>query len=162
MTGIIRSREHEPCLRIVMKGRSEAPFPRWRSGVLVLLVLAFVANTVAIYAGLFDGRRSVPDQAAMRGRGLWQAHNCQACHQLFGLGGYMGPDLTNIVRVRDDARLRTFIRYGTGRMPAHALPDSAITDLVAYLRWVDRHGTSQVPAEAVHWTGTYVIPIDRP
>ncbi len=74
----------------------------------------------------------------------------------------MGPDLTNIVRVRDDARLRTFIRYGTGRMPAHALQDSAITDLMAYLRWVDRHGTSQVQAEAVHWTGTYVIPIDRP
>ena len=162
MTGIIPSAEPVPCLRKLMKGRSAASVPRWRPGVLVLLVLAFVAITVAIYAGLFDGRRSFPDHSAMRGRGLWQAHNCQACHQLFGLGGFMGPDLTNIVRVRDDSRLRTFIRYGTGRMPAHALADSAITDLLAYLRWVDRHGTSQVPAEAVHWTGTYVFPNERP
>lgn len=144
-----------------MKETAGGSVPKWRSGALVLLVLAFVANTVAIYAGLFDGRRIAPDDAAMRGRSLWQAHNCQACHQLFGLGGYMGPDLTNVAQDRDPDRLRTFIRYGTGRMPAHPLEDADIDALLAFLGWVGRHGRSQVPAEHVHWTGTYIIP-NRP
>lgn len=142
----------------MMKGTPDTSVPPWRAGVLVLLVMAFVVNTVAIYAGLFDGRRSAPDDAAMRGRSLWQAQNCQACHQLFGLGGYMGPDLTNVVQDRDPARLRTFIRYGTGRMPAHPLDDADIDALIAFLAWVDRHGRSHVPAEHVHWTGTSLIP----
>lgn len=125
------------------------------------LVGAFLINTVAIYVGVMDGRRVPPDEHVMRGKMLWQGNNCQACHQLFGLGGYMGPDLTNEARTKDAAYIATFIRYGTGRMPAHPLTDAEIGDLVAYLTWVDRHGTSIVPADAVHWSGTYMIPTDR-
>lgn len=141
-----------------MKETADGSVLKWRSGTLALLVLAFVANTVAIYAGLFDGRSSAPDDAAMRGRSLWQVHNCQACHQLFGLGGYMGPDLTNVAQDRDPDRLRAFIRYGTGRMPAHPLDDTDIDALIAFLALVDRHGSSRVPPEHVHWSGTYIIP----
>jgi cytochrome c1 len=42
-------------------------------------------------------------------------------------------------------------------MPAHALSDAQLDALVAFLAWVDSSGQSQVPAEAVHWTGTYLI-----
>ncbi|MBK7754666.1 MAG: cytochrome c [Flavobacteriales bacterium] len=88
---------------------------------------------------------------------IWQEENCQSCHQLYGLGGYMGPDLTNVVSQRDTMRIRTFIRYGTGRMPAHALSDEEIDQLIAFLAWVDRTGTRTMPPEATHWTGTYLL-----
>ena len=69
----------------------------------------------------------------------------------------MGPDLTNVVSERDELRIRTFIRYGTGRMPAHALGDAEIDQLIAFLAWVDRTGTRQMPPGATHWTGTYLL-----
>ncbi len=91
------------------------------------------------------------------GMRVWQANNCAGCHQLYGLGGYMGPDLTNTSSLKGEARIRTFVRYGTGRMPAHALNDAELDALIAFLTWVDRSGQSKVPEEAVHWTGTYFI-----
>lgn len=72
-------------------------------------------------------------------------------------GGYMGPDLTNVTARRSEQLIRTFIRYGTGRMPAHDLTETEIDELVVFLRWVNASGSSQVPDSAVHWTGTYIL-----
>lgn len=121
------------------------------------LFIAFILYSFMVYRGgtCADGCR--PSGAELRGMGIWQDRNCQACHQLYGLGGYMGPDLTDATSRSDAQRLRTFIRFGTGRMPAHDLTDVQLDELVAYLNWVDRSGDTRVPAEAVHWTGTYVI-----
>ena len=101
------------------------------------------------------------DANVQEGMRLWREQNCQSCHQLYGLGGFMGPDLTNIHRTSDEGRMRTFIRYGTGRMPAHELSGAEIDELIAFLAWVDRSGTSKVPEGSVHWSGTYVIPAPR-
>ncbi len=123
--------------------------------VLAVLVLLFVAYTALVYAYGQGTREEQANASARAGIRTWQQENCQSCHQLYGLGGYMGPDLTNVVSHRDEPRIRTFIRYGTGRMPAHALSDAEINDLIAFLAWVDRTGTRTAPADAVHWTGTY-------
>lgn len=90
---------------------------------------------------------------------MWQDKNCQSCHQLYGLGGYMGPDLTNIARDSSKGRayMHTFIKYGTGRMPAYNMTDTEVNKIIDFLTWVDKSGVSQVPAEAVHWSGTYII-----
>lgn len=122
-----------------------------------LLFMLFAAYTVLVYVA---GDPSPPDPitaSATRGRATWHALNCQACHQLYGLGGYMGPDLTNVHSAKGAARIRTFVRFGTGRMPAHALSETELDDLVGFLEWVDKSGLSRVPADAVHWTGTYMI-----
>ena len=125
--------------------------------VLTVLVLLFAAYTLLVY-GYGQGTHEEQADANVRaGIHTWQAENCQSCHQLYGLGGYMGPDLTNVVSERDEARIRTFIRYGTGRMPAHALSDAEIDQLIAFLAWVDRTGTRKMPPEATHWTGTYLF-----
>lgn len=125
--------------------------------MLAILVGLFAAYTVLVYRdgqGKHDERADATVRAGMR---TWQQENCQSCHQLYGLGGYMGPDLTNVASQRDEQRIRTFIRYGTGRMPAHALSDEQIDAVIAFLAWVDRTGTRTMPPEAVHWTGTYVL-----
>ena len=34
---------------------------------------------------------------ACEGKIVFQKYNCISCHQLYGLGGYLGPDLTNVI-----------------------------------------------------------------
>lgn len=125
-------------------------------GILLALSLVFCAYTLVIYFQDHDAR-SPASSMVRRGMEVWQGQNCQSCHQFYGLGGYMGPDLTNVVSQRDEQRIRTFIRYGTGRMPAHAISEDELDALIAFLAWVDSSGISRVPDSAVHWTGTYLI-----
>ncbi len=124
---------------------------------LALLLALFAAYTVMVYSHGQGTRTERANNEVRAGIGIWQQENCQSCHQLYGLGGYMGPDLTNVVSQRDTVRIRTFIRYGTGRMPAHALSGPQIDQLIAFLAWVDRTGTRAMPPEATHWTGTFVL-----
>ena len=46
-------------------------------------------GTAAPQSGLATGQ-------VKRGQQIYQQSNCMACHQFYGLGGYMGPDLTNV------------------------------------------------------------------
>ncbi|MBK9148516.1 MAG: cytochrome c [Flavobacteriales bacterium] len=124
--------------------------------VLASLVACFGAGTWFVYEGVSEA--PLADAQVRQGMEVWQLQNCTSCHQLYGLGGYMGPDLTNVHGEKGEARIRTFVRYGTGRMPAHELSDGELDALVAFLAWVNQSGRSQVPDGAVHWTGTYLIP----
>jgi len=127
----------------------------WKRYVLAGLVVAYAFGTWSAYRGEHDA--PVADALVFEGMATWQAQNCVACHQLFGLGGYLGPDLTNVISDAGDARVRTFVKYGSGRMPAHPMSAEELDGLVAFLAWVDATGTSRVPEHAVHWTGTYVL-----
>lgn len=127
----------------------------WKRYALAALVLCYGVATWFVYAGASE---APPASAQVRqGLGVWQGSNCAACHQLYGLGGYMGPDLTNVHGDKGEAHIRAFVSYGTERMPAHELSAEEMAALVAFLEWVDRSGRSRVPKGAVHWTGTYQL-----
>jgi nitric oxide reductase subunit C len=120
------------------------------------LFAAFVAYSVCVY--LYRDPAAVkdkPNAIVLAGWNTWQQKNCQSCHQLYGLGGYMGPDLTNVVRTRSN--LYPFIKYGTGKMPNFHLTDKEVSEVIAFLSWVDKTGEAAVPPEAVHWSGTYIL-----
>lgn len=125
--------------------------------ILIGLCALFALYTVLVYKGPDHVGTEPPDARVLAGMQQWQEQNCQSCHQFYGLGGYMGPDLTNVTARRSEQLIRTFIRYGTGRMPAHDLTETEIDELVVSLRWVNASGSSQVPDSAVHWTGTYIL-----
>jgi nitric oxide reductase subunit C len=74
-----------------------------------------------------------------QGKQLWQKNNCSACHQLYGLGGYLGPDLTNIISDPEKGRLYTsaFLRSGGTTMPNFHFIDEDIDAITAYLSYVD-------------------------
>lgn len=60
-----------------------------------LLVATFAIQTALVYS---DERADGLSEPAIRGRELWYANACQVCHQVYGNGGFLGPDLTNAAR----------------------------------------------------------------
>ena len=125
----------------------------------IALFIAFVVYTGLVYNYSAKGgaESGLPTKQVLAGWNVWQAKNCHTCHQVYGLGGYLGPDLTNVASdpVKTDQYLKTFIKYGTGKMPNFNLDDSDVNNLVAFLKWVDKSGKSRVPGEKVTWTGNY-------
>jgi nitric oxide reductase subunit C len=80
--------------------------------------------------------------AVLEGKKLFQEKNCIACHQIYGLGGFLGPDLT---RAYSDERsgpvkMRAVISSGTARMPDFKLSKTQIDNLMLYFKYVDQTG----------------------
>jgi nitric oxide reductase subunit C len=76
------------------------------------------------------------------GKFVWQSHNCHVCHQIYGLGGYLGPDLTNIYSKRGKDYIAAFVQNGTGVMPAFHLSTRDLNNLQYFLEEMDRTGVS--------------------
>jgi len=120
------------------------------------LTACFVAYSIYVYTTGTRARQSTPPTEQVRlGQQLFQEHNCVACHQFYGLGGYMGPDLTNIVSTpgKGPAYAAAFIRAGTGKMPNFHLSEGEIDALVAFLGFVDASGQYPADDRMQRWYG---------
>ncbi len=106
-----------------------------KKAALACLVAAFVVQTTLVYT---DERQDPLSAAALRGRTLWHENACQVCHQLYGQGGFLGPDLTNAASRVEASTLVSLLTVGSGQMPALHLTDDQIDDLSAYLEALDR------------------------
>ena len=122
-----------------------------------MLCLLFAVYSVAVYRYSDPAPAAKISEPAAKGQALWREKNCQGCHQIYGLGGYLGPDLTNVISQKGSDYAATFIRYGSGRMPQFHLQEEEVRSLIAYLQWVDASGKSKVPAEAVNRWGSYTL-----
>jgi len=87
-----------------------------------------------------DGNHTL-SASASRGKLVFQRNNCQACHQVYGLGGFMGPDLTNSIE-KSEAYVKAMIEYGSDRMPKFDLSAQEISDVTEYLSYVNQTGHS--------------------
>lgn len=114
---------------------------RSKYSIAGILVAAFLGYSCFLYADL-PIQNKEPVQAADKGKMLWQQYNCGACHQVYGLGGYLGPDLTNSYSKRGPAYIRAFLQNGTNIMPNYHLTETEITELTNYLRHLDASGNS--------------------
>lgn len=121
----------------------------WRVAILLLLVACFFVQTGFAY---LDYPRTVPKRRlsapAKEGLALWRKNNCQACHQIHGFGGFLGPDLTNIVARRPHEDWTDVLTRGRKQMPAFEFEEQQRIAIVAFLAEIDETGTS-VP----HFTG---------
>ena len=119
------------------------------------LFVSFIFYSAYIYTAGTEAAHIVQmTDEARRGQRVFQAYNCIACHQFYGLGGYMGPDLTNVISTRGAAIATAFITAGTASMPNLGLSPDEVLDVVAYLGFVDKTGTYPPKNYEVTWYGT--------
>lgn len=122
------------------------------------LMILFVIHSLLVFTiGTNDDKAAaLMTEGAQKGKLLFQKFNCTACHQLYGLGGYMGPDLTNVMSVQGmrEQYVRVFLQNGTQRMPNFHLSEQETSDLIAYLKYVDKTGISPVKKFSLNPDGT--------
>jgi nitric oxide reductase subunit C len=131
--------------------------PPIRRRIMAFYCTAFVAFSIYVYTGGTHLPNAPPLSAKVQeGLRLFQAKNCVACHQFYGLGGYMGPDLTNVASAPDKGapHIRAMLKYGTTRMPNFGFSETQIDALVAFLKFVDASGRYPPAQPKIKWYGT--------
>ena len=126
---------------------------RQKTIVLFVLLVAFLSYSFYLYTAL----PVVPNQAkkeADTGKLAWQKYNCNACHQVYGLGGYLGPDLTNVYSSRGEAYIKTFLKTGTNAMPVFNLSEEETEALLAFLKDLDASGKADPKTFTINYDGT--------
>lgn len=125
--------------------------------VAIALLTAFLFFSFRLYADPPIPGGMMTEEAD-RGKALWQQYNCTACHQVYGLGGFLGPDLTNAYTRKGPAQIRAFLKTGTKTMPVFPLAEVDIDALVAYFRHIDGTGTGDPRQFTIHRNGTIAQP----
>lgn len=112
--------------------------------VFILLCSAFLIFSFSIYLRPLNIQnfKGVNKTQAAEGRLIWQKYNCQSCHQLYGLGGYLGPDLTNEYSKFSGNHevLKAFFRGGFKQMPDYNLSNREAELLIEFLKDTDASG----------------------
>ena len=133
-------------LPFVDRGPARSPFRRPVASVVAMVAIA--ALLYLTYQGATapapPGRAPVAPPRPLaaeleRGRQVYEAQGCAACHVIEGAGVPAGPDLSRIGRVRDAEWLRRFVTEPAAvepraTMPAYKdLPAEDLQVLVGYL-----------------------------
>jgi nitric oxide reductase subunit C len=108
----------------------------------VFLIVAYTVYTAIVYTKGTENKITLTKTEASKadhGKKLFQQYNCIACHQLYGLGGYLGPELTTAYsdKNRGELYMRAFLKGGGARMPNFHLKDDEINAIISYLKYVD-------------------------
>ena len=110
--------------------------------VFVLLFISYCTYSIFVFTnGTKPGVSLAGGELALadKGKKMFQQYNCISCHQLYGLGGYLGPELTTAYsdRGRGELYMKTFLKAGGRRMPNFHFTDEEVAALVCYLKYVD-------------------------
>lgn len=105
----------------------------------LILFLSFLIYTGFVYTSGTEVTEIKPTAGAIEGKLIFQKFNCTSCHQFYGLGGFLGPDLTNVMSQGNrEPYIRAVLKSGTQRMPNFKLNDEEINQLVEYLKYTDK------------------------
>ncbi len=110
--------------------------------IFSVFIILFCFYNVLVYTSQ-DSKRPVElSYEASRGQVLWQNNNCWSCHQVYGLGGYLGPDLTNVysARYKGENYIKAFLNSGLKQMPKFNFSEDEKDALVTYLKFIDSTG----------------------
>lgn len=112
--------------------------------IFIALCCAFLIFSFSIYLRPLSVTeyKGIDKNKAAEGRLIWQKYNCQCCHQLYGLGGYLGPDLTNEYSKfsGNEAVLKAFFKGGFKQMPIFHLNQNEEKLLMEFLKETDASG----------------------
>lgn len=123
---------------------------RWRWPAYAIIAACFFVQAAFVWLDLGPNPGSTVPMStlALEGQSLFRTHGCQSCHALYGMGGFLGPDLTNAAGRVPPARFAALLQTGAGAMPAYHLDSHARAALLAYMEAVDAtgQGTPAQPA----------------
>ncbi len=121
-----------------------------RALVFALTAACFFALGIVVYRDDPEGDPSAFTElssAARAGFMHWRAQNCLVCHQLYGFGGYLGPDLTHVAQRVDESNFLEILKKGTGPMSRVKIGEAEAMELYAFLKEMDRSGQGH-PSQA--------------
>lgn len=123
----------------------------------IALTVAFLFYTAFLY--LSDFQQSEPaNKMAQNGKLIWQQKNCVSCHQIYGLGGHLGPDLTNVYNDKPEAYITAFLQSGNRVMPNFNLTKDEINDLIEFFKYINTTGTANPNSFIKNIDGTITQP----
>ncbi len=81
-------------------------------------------------------------QKALKGENIWLQNNCNSCHQIYGLGGYLGPDITNVYsrEGKGEKYIKTIVNSGIKSMPKFNFSEEEKDQLVQFFKEIDQTG----------------------
>jgi len=120
---------------------------------LSLLISLFLAYNFIIYTSNEDYGTIHLSEKALQGEAIWLKNNCNSCHQFYGLGGYLGPDLTNIYSKRDEANIKTMLTSGVNAMPKFSFNEDEKEALIQFLKEVDLTGYYPNKEASIEYNG---------
>lgn len=100
-------------------------------------IITIASLLITLYCLLIYSFRSVHPKKdfsveAQMGYLVWQKNKCFACHKIYGLGGFIAPDLTSITQRLDQKTFEHIIKKGTRNMPRYSLTKKEINHLYSF------------------------------
>lgn len=128
----------------------------------IFLVCCFLTYSFWIYSVPYfkpNELTSSEQNLVSNGRLVLQKYNCHTCHQIYGLGGYLGPDLTNVYsrRQQNEDYLKAIIHSGVRQMPSFKMSEAEMTSLLAFLKNLDGTGNADVAKYQPQLIGTFTL-----
>jgi nitric oxide reductase subunit C len=110
--------------------------------VIAILIAVFSGYNYLIYTSEGNMTAAALSPKAKLGQQIWQENSCWACHQLYGSGGYLGPDLSNIYSHPDKgpSYIKAFLSSGVKTMPKFNFSETEKEAVVLYLKGIDETG----------------------
>ena len=110
--------------------------------ILSVLIGAFSFYNYIIYTSKTAYKNVKFSANAMKGQNIWLQNNCNSCHQIYGLGGYLGPDITNVYSKdgKGAKYIKTILNSGIQTMPKFNFSEVEKDQLVQFFKEVDETG----------------------
>ncbi len=111
-------------------------------GIFFVLMVIYAFCNKEIYTEKANYKNFKLSDKALKGEKLWLENNCNACHQLYGLGGYLGPDLTNVCSApgKSEEFIKVMMISGVKSMPKFEFSSEEQDVLFQFLKEVDKTG----------------------
>ena len=115
----------------------------WRKTLLAILLATLFFQAGLLYFDQTGYKTRALSFKGQEGQKIWLENNCQSCHQIYGFGGFLGPDLTNAMAYLTDQRLHDVLTNGSQQMPSYQMQTKEIDSLKAFFSELNKTGVSQ-------------------
>lgn len=134
--------------------------------ILSVLICLFSLYNFVIYTSQSEYKAVHLSKKAINGENIWLQNNCNSCHQIYGLGGYLGPDITNVYsREGKGAKyIKTIVNSGIQSMPKFNFSEEEKEQLVQFFKEIDQTGyypDTNVTINSGGWVSIRNKPIDN-